>query len=370
MKSRFMRIMAIIMAISLLVCSFASCQIAIEEEPADGQVDIAGPDDLGSEDLTEDINGGNGGNDTTINNGGNSTPIINSGNGNNNNSNNNNNNNNGNNNNNNNSNNNNGLPGNNSGMISLPELDWEGTLQDFYSHFDTEEERREVVRLAGYEYDEEQKIFYTHLNPWQRYFGFHDIYDRAAPITAMVYLTLKVDFTYGNYDWRLQWWKGQYGILEGAELGVYTKSAGAPGDFYECAADENLLRMEFTYYQTVADYNSNNPLFIRYEQEHWWLTGFKFGVTYPQRSVVKAVLYARDAEMADKIEEGLKNVTDDKGNWNGFTTYREGTNQKNFYVRNGNVFEVIWRTAGYVNYSYMLDAMKDDADIPTEAPAQ
>ena len=87
MKSRFMRIMAIIMAISLLVCSFASCQIAIEEEPADGQVDIAGPDDLGSEDLTEDINGGNSGNDTTINNGGNSTPIINSGNGNNNNSN-------------------------------------------------------------------------------------------------------------------------------------------------------------------------------------------------------------------------------------------------------------------------------------------
>ena len=99
--------------------------------------------------------------------------------------------------------------------------------------FDTEEERREVVRLAGYEYDEEQKIFYTHLNPWQRYFGFHDIYDRAAPITAMVYLTLKVDFTYGNYDWRLQWWKGQYGVLEGAELGVYTKDKGTPGDFYE-----------------------------------------------------------------------------------------------------------------------------------------
>ena len=54
MKSRFMRIIAVIMAISLLVCSFASCQIAIEEEPADGNVDIAGPDDLNSDEFTED----------------------------------------------------------------------------------------------------------------------------------------------------------------------------------------------------------------------------------------------------------------------------------------------------------------------------
>ncbi len=363
MKSRFMRIVAIIMAISLLVCSFASCQIAIEEEPADGNVDIAGPEDLNSDDFTEDNNDNSGAN----NNGGNA------------------NNNNGGNTNNNgggnyNPNNNGGgnsyqpstpstpnTPNNSGNNISLPQIDWQGTAEDFYSHFDTPEERAEILKMAGYEYDEEQQIFYTHLNPWQRYFGFHDIYDRAAPITNMWYLTLKIDFTYGYYDWRLQWWKGQYGILEGAELGVYTKSAGAPGDFYDCAADENLLRMEFSYYQSAADYNQNRPLFTRYEQEHWWLTGFKFGVTQPEKCVVKAVLYARDTEMADKIEVGLQNVTDDKGNWNGFVAYKPGTTQKNFYVRRGNTFEILWRTAGYVNYSYMMDGNQGDADIPTEA---
>ncbi len=363
MKSQLLRIVAVIMAISLMVCSFASCQIAIEEEPAGGNdVDIAGPSDI-FDDSTDDDgtnngnnngnngnnsnNSGNGGNNYTPNNGGNSGNSGNTGNTGSN-------------------------TGNTGNSISIPQIDWQGTandaeqaMKDFYTHFDTPEERLEILRKAGYEYDAEQQIFYTHLNPWQRYFGFHDIYDRAAPITNMWYLTLKIDFTYGYYDWRLQWWKGQYGILEGAELGVYTKDAGSKGDFYDCAY-ENLLKMEFSYYQSAADYNKQNPLFIRYEQEHWWLTGFKFGVTQPEKCVVKAVLYAKDSDMADKIEVGLQNVTDDKGNWNGFTSYRPGSNQENFYVRNGNVFEVIWKTAGYVNYSYMMDGNEDDAGIPTE----
>ncbi|MBR5247193.1 MAG: DUF4474 domain-containing protein [Clostridia bacterium] len=370
MKSTLLRIVSIIMAISLIVCSFASCQIAIEEEPAgNGGVDIAGPDDdLFDDDITQDNSGNNsngnnsGNNGNSTNNGGNST--NNGGNSSNGGNSTNNGGNSG-----SNSNNNNGTGSN----ISIPQIDWAGTandadqaMKDFYAHFDTPEERIEILRMAGYEYDAEQQIFYTHLNPWQRYFGFHDIYDRAAPITNMWYLTLKIDFTYGAYDWRLQWWKGQYGVLEGAELGVYTKDAGSWGDFYDCAADENLLKMEFEYYQSAADYNNKNPLFIRYEQEHWWLTGFKFGVTQPQKCVVKAVLYARDDVMADGIEEGLKNVTDDKGNWNGFTAYRPGSNQTNFYVRNGNVFEIVWKTAGYVNYSYMMDGNEDDAEIPTE----
>ncbi len=356
MKSHFLKIISVIMAITLLACSFASCQVAIKEEPAgNGGMDIAGPSDdyFGTDDNLNQDNSGIG-----TQNPGNTVnptsptapadrptnpPVTPS------------------------------TSGSTDAVNRLPQIDWAGTandaekaLQQFYTHFDTPEERKEILHAAGYEYDEEQDIFYSHLNPWQRYFGFHDIYDRAAPITNMWYLTLKIDFTYGFYDWRLQWWKGQYGVLEGAELGVYTKDKGTPGDFYECAADVNLLKMEFTYYQSAADYNQSNPLFTRYEQEHWWLTGFKFGVTQPTKNVVKAVLYARDTEMADKIEIGLQNVTDDKGNWNGFTSYRPGTNQTNFYVRKDNMFEVIWKTAGYVNYSYMMDGNQDDAEIPTE----
>ncbi len=221
------------------------------------------------------------------------------------------------------------------------------------------DQMKEILRLFGYEYDEEQNVYYTSLNAWQRNFGFADIYDNAAVFTSMWYQTLKIDFEYQDLLWRLQWWKGQYGVLEGAEMGVYTKKPeNADFPFYKCAEDENLLEMYFEYYQTPTDYNANRPLFTRYEQEHWWITGFKFGTCNPTKNVLKCVLIARDLEMADGIEEGLKNVTDKKGNVNGFVEYKPWLNieTSNFYTRtkmeDGRYkFEVVWKDAGYTNFT-------------------
>ena len=340
MKSNLFKIVSVVLALAIVVCSFGACNIAIEEEKEPiTRTDVQTP----STDVNAD-NGLNGDLNTTPDNGGGSTGGTipgeptggNSGTG--------------------------GSTGGSStgiggiaGIGNIPQIDWAATWLQFYSNFDTPEERIEILRQFGYEYDADQQIFYTHLNPWQRQMGFTDGYDLAAPLTNMWYLTLKVDFSYGDYDWRLQWWKGQYGVLEGAELGVYTRDAGSNLNFYDCAADENLLRMEMEYYKSAAHYNSGNRLFIRREQEHWWLTGFKFGITEPQTCVVVAKLYARDKDMADKIEVGLQNVTDEKGNWNGFVPYTENTTNKDFYIRNGNVFQVVWRKAGYVNYYYMRD---------------
>lgn len=220
------------------------------------------------------------------------------------------------------------------------------------------EEMLSILRVFGYEYDAEQNVYYTSLNAWQRNFGFTDLYDSAAVYTNMWYQTLKIDFEYQDLLWRLQWWKGQYGVLEGAEMGVYTKKPeNVDFPFYKCAEDENLLEMYFEYYQTPADYNEGKPLFTRYEQEHWWITGFKFGVCNPEENVLKAVLIARDKEMADGIEEGLKNVTDKEGNKNGFKEYRpwHDIESNNFYTRSkmddGRVrFDVVWKDAGYTNY--------------------
>lgn len=208
-----------------------------------------------------------------------------------------------------------------------------------------------VLNAAGYEYDAEQKIYYSTLNPWQRHFGFGDEYDIAAAYTNMRYTTLKIDFAYDGLLWRLQWWKGQYGALEGAEMGVYTKD---PNDtsttFYDCADNDHLLKMSFEYYRTVDDYNKKNMLFEREEQKHWWLTGFKFGYTVgSDKSVLKGTIEAEDDIMADGIEAGLKAVTDNKGKWNGFIESGTGTG-RNYYVRNGNKFTVLWIDAGYENY--------------------
>ena len=224
----------------------------------------------------------------------------------------------------------------------------------------TPEELKSILGLFGYEYDERQNIFYTSLHPWQRWFGFSDIYDNAAAYTMMWYMTLKIDFPYEGLLWRLQWWKGQYGVLEGAELGVYTKDPNRPDlGFYECASDANLLTMYFEYYQTAKDYNNGDYLFLREEQDHWWLTGFKFGVVNPTKNVIKATLIAKNDTMANGIEDGLKNVTDKTGRPNGFKEYKAWLPVElqghNFYIRekldDGRTkFTVVWKDAGYLNF--------------------
>ncbi len=356
MKSNITRILSIILALSLIVCCFSACGGNGEDEEPTYDIEMpTNPSNMGSDDsfISEDPNGtGNdvGGNNNSTSNGNNSyvpnggtstiTPNYN----------------------NNSSQTNNGQTNNNtnsnsnsnssSGLTGIAgDLQYE--IEHFMTHIDTPEERNEMLALAGYEYDPVQDIYYTSLNPWQRSMGFADIYDQAAPLTNMWYLTLKADFTYGNLLWRLQWWKGQYGVLEGAELGVYTKNPANQSTFYKCAEDDQLLKMTMDFYHSWADYQDGNRLFTRLEQEHWWLTGFKFGMVNPKSCVVRATLYAFDDKMADGIEAGLQNLTDgnNKLTGKGFVPYKSGTTAKDFYIRNGNRFSVVWQEAGYVNYS-------------------
>ena len=220
----------------------------------------------------------------------------------------------------------------------------------------TKEDLQQALTDAGYAYDKEQQVYYSTLEPWQRHFGFGDIYDDAAAYANMRYTTFKADFEYDGLLWRLQWWKGQYGILEGAEMGVYTKKPDSTSDFYDCAEDDQLLDMSFEYYRTGSDFRKNNRLFYREEQAHWWLTGFKVGYVANNNSnasVVVATLKAYDEDMADGIESGLRRLTDKNGTKvAGFVEYGPNTPTKcyDYYIRNGNNFKVVWQTKGYKNH--------------------
>lgn len=328
MKSTFMRAMAAVMAVVIMVCCFTACG-GNDEPYITKPPEVEGP--TGSENSSNDGNEviwddpSTTGTTTTTRPSGQNSSSSNNGSG-------------------------------NASNNTAPGVGEVGTTSSQL----TQEDMIEALRAVGYEYDAKQKIFYSTLNPWQRHFGFGDVYDQAAGYVNMRYTTFKADFKYDGLLWRLQWWKGQYGILEGAELGVYTKDPNSESDFYECASDENLLEMRFEYYRTVKDYNSKNMLFYREEQEHWWLTGFKVGYTVgSNKSVIKATLKAKDTAMANGIESGLQQVKDNNGNWNGFVKYSSNTTGKNFYMRNGNTFTVVWVDAGYENYQ--TDDIKPDA---------
>ncbi|MBQ5677673.1 MAG: DUF4474 domain-containing protein [Clostridia bacterium] len=220
----------------------------------------------------------------------------------------------------------------------------------------TKEDLQAALTAAGYAYDQEQQVYYSTLEPWQRHFGFGDIYDDAAAYANMRYTTLKADFEYDGLLWRLQWWKGQYGILEGAELGVYTKDPNSTSDFYDCADNDHLIDMSFEYYRTGSDFKKDNMLFYRHEEPHWWLTGFKVGYVANNNSsasVVVAKLKAYDEAMANGIESGLRRLTDKNGTKvTGFVEYGPNTPAKcyDYYIREGNNFTVVWQTKGYKNH--------------------
>lgn len=141
-------------------------------------------------------------------------------------------------------------------------------------------EELEKIGLIGYLYDPVYKCFYTADDPWQRNFGYNEVYDNAAGLTLMIIDTFRLKFPYKDKDWMIQGWKGQYGlVLVGAEVGVYTKPKDRQLEHYECAEDEDLLRMEMELQklESIDGEETWTTIIYRPYDEYWWITGFIFG---------------------------------------------------------------------------------------------
>ena len=135
---------------------------------------------------------------------------------------------------------------------------------------------RQLLADTGYAYDWEQDIFYSVANPWQRKMGYCSQYDDWATPLGMVFDCEPIRFEYGGKRWLIEFWKGQYGITTGGEIGIYNTEdpdghAGIfKGTLYHSASDEEALYVAFTLCK------NGNPLFTRADR-HWWLTGFVLG---------------------------------------------------------------------------------------------
>ncbi|MGN0544088.1 MAG: DUF4474 domain-containing protein [Acutalibacteraceae bacterium] len=153
----------------------------------------------------------------------------------------------------------------------------------------------------GFDFDSNQGIFYNPKDPWQRNFGFCELYDKCAPLTTMFYDTQRFKFDYAGKNWMIQVWKGQYGITSGAEIGVYNKDPSRTIEFYDCASDEDCLKMEF-------DLMKNGELFFHREDEsHWWLTGYApLTATNASEFEMRAKITCKDEEMAAAFAGALE----------------------------------------------------------------
>jgi hypothetical protein len=187
-----------------------------------------------------------------------------------------------------------------------------------------QEDLNKIIEDAGYAYDSKQDIFYSRMDAWQRNMGFCHLYDEASAPFGMVIDCEPIYFEYGGKRWLIEFWKGQYDLTTGGEIGVYTTEAPDldipgffKGSFYHCASNADCLEMDFSL-------KKNNERLFKRKEKHWWLTGFKLGeFSEPSELTMKIKITLKNKAMCTEFVNGLKNA---------------GYSEREFYVMENTVY--------------------------------
>lgn len=163
----------------------------------------------------------------------------------------------------------------------------------------------QLIRPFGYSYIASQDIFTSRIDAWQREFGYCALYDKAASHFNMIFDCLPVYFDYQGRTWLIEFWKGQYGINTGCEIGVYyadriLTEKELQSTLFQCVDNEDMLKLSFT---LIKNHNSIACLRAR----HWWLTAFSMGrFSEPSDLSMCASVTLPTAEMAKAFAAGLQ----------------------------------------------------------------
>lgn len=189
-----------------------------------------------------------------------------------------------------------------------------------------------ILFACGFDFDDEQEIYYSRVDAWQSNVGYFTLYDYAAPLVLMIIHCEPIVFEYAGKGWKIEFWKGQYGILTGAEIGIYTGefdiNTGVDlidhtlnainfGEGTDCATGGDMLQMSFSLRkgnEIVFTRNSDNPGTGDSIEKHWWLTGFKpLKITAPSDLQMDLSIVLKDIEMANVFAAALERVGYSKG---------------------------------------------------------
>lgn len=202
--------------------------------------------------------------------------------------------------------------------------------------------------ILGYLYDPVYKCFYTADDPWQRNFGYNEMYDDSASLVAIIIETCRLKFNYDDRNWMIQLWKGNYGfILYGAEIGIYTKPMDRTVEHYDCANDDDMLQMEMTLYEKVdvLGVKTWTKVFSRPYQKQWWHTGFVLGnmmadARYDTDLRLYARITMRDYAMLAECEKAFIDQGFKKASINNIAEVVKA--EGNFYTTNGLDISFFW----------------------------
>ncbi|MBO5056567.1 MAG: DUF4474 domain-containing protein [Lachnospiraceae bacterium] len=162
----------------------------------------------------------------------------------------------------------------------------------------------DLIQPFGYSYILSQDIFTSRTDAWQREFGYCALYDKAASHFNMIFDCLPVYFNYQGRTWLMEFWKGQYGINTGCEIGIYyadriLNESELEHTLFQCVNNENMLKLSLTLYR-------ENTNIAHLSARHWWLTAFDMGCfSYPSELSLHASITFPSTEMADAFAGGL-----------------------------------------------------------------
>ncbi len=163
----------------------------------------------------------------------------------------------------------------------------------------------ELTEPFGFVYEPIEDIFVSHINAWQREHGYMALFDKLAPKFNMIFDAYPVYFDYQDKTWLIEFWKGQYGINTGAEVGVYHANRLVPKDQrkliqYNAVSDEEMPVIG------VCLERRFQKLFSR-KKYHWWLAAFRMGTfSQPKDLVMYANISFEDMQAAQAFYDGLK----------------------------------------------------------------
>lgn len=157
---------------------------------------------------------------------------------------------------------------------------------------------------AGFAYNAEKDIFYSTMNAWQKNFGYTHMYDVLAPIFRMIIDTEPIRFNYNNKNWLITFWKGQYGIVTGAEIGIYCTNQKKVNKktLYLPANDNEMLDMYLILYR-------KDKVITKINTKHWWLAIFKLGMfSNPKDLSLDINISFPNKQMLDAFLESFKKI--------------------------------------------------------------
>ena len=161
-----------------------------------------------------------------------------------------------------------------------------------------------IAEPYGFLYQYPEDIFSSTVDAWQRTFGYTRLFDNMAPIFGMIFDSEPVYFNYQGKTWLIQFWKGQYGINTGAEVGIYHADGIIAQKkrtkiVFDSVENSEMLKITYRLLEKKRTIFSVSG-------KHWWLTGFSMGrFSRPENLQMVVCITFPDLAMRNAFIEGL-----------------------------------------------------------------